>query len=449
MTAWDRFWFAATLCMAVTALLERIRRIPTSRIPWWVTHGPALAWAGVVLIPWLIALRRGYWPVSAGSGDTVPLNLPVTYKYTLLAFIGLTAGIAPFAFSGKHDRESASVSPTNTRPTKAFIVIASLFITYLISCGFSQSRLWVLSGHSGEDTYSNSADSSFWTLSLVILAGLAIAYVACQQSPSRTGIFLYLSLVVLAFGSAHRYLVIILVLAYLIKNNPFKVVDGVFGRRLVSFIMISCAIWLVAFSGLGKISALRSGASVPASYIYNSTLSSFDVMGSAEYLLEAGAVPGQLHGASYLALPSELVPHVLLGSRPSPPAVAVQAEIFGNIGASAPLWEEGVLNFGAYGDVISMILIGALWGAAFRWVTFSRRPLAITAAAIGPIWILFLYQALSRILILAVIDLFGSVIVALLLWNWIQANTGRAPAVHPGEPSRAKGHGPPGNKEDY
>lgn len=446
MNVWDRFWFAVTLCVTLATLLESIRRLPAHRLPWWVTHGPALAWAGVVLIPWFIALRRGYWPVSAGPGDTVPLSLPVTYGYTLLALIGLTAGIAPFTLSGRGNKESTSISPAKIRPTRAFIVITSLCITYFISRGFALSKLWVLSSHSGEDAYSNSADSSFLTLSLVVLAVLAIAYIARQQPLSRTGIFLYLSLVILAFGSAHRYLVMILVLAYLIKNNPFKAIHGVFGRRLVSFVMIAGAIWLVAFSGLGKLSALRSGASVPASYIYNSTLSSFDVMGSAEYLLEAGGEPGQLHGSSYLSLPSELVPHLLLGSRTSPPAAAVQSAVFGNIGASAPLWEEGVLNFRAYGDIISMMLIGAFWGAALRWATLSGRQLAITTAAIGPVWILFLYQALSRILVLATIDLFGSMIVALLLWNCIQDGAGRTSAVHPGEPTRAKRGSPTGDR---
>jgi len=446
MNAWDRFWFAVTLCVTLATLLESIRRLPAYRLPWWVTHGPALAWAGVVLIPWFIALRRGYWPVSGGLGHTVPLSLPMTYGYTLLALIGLTAGITPFTFSGRQANVSVLSSPAKIRPTRAFIVIISLCITYFISCGLLLSKVWVLSSHSGEDTYSNSADSSFLTLSLVVLAVLAIAYIARQQPLSRRGIFLYLSLVILALGSAHRYLVMMLVLAYLIKINPFKAIHGVFGRRLVSFVMIAAAVWLIAFSGLGKLSALRSGASVPASYIYNSTISSFDVMGSAEYLLEAGGEPGELHGSSYLALPSELVPHVLLGSRTSPPAAAAQSAIFGNTGASAPLWEEGVLNFGTYGDVISMMLIGALWGAAFRWATFSRRRLAITTAAIGPVWILFLYQVLSRILILAVIDLFGSAIVALLMWNWIQASTGRIPAVHPGEPTRAKRRSLTGNR---
>jgi hypothetical protein len=377
--------------------------------------------------------------VSAGLGDTVPLNLPATYGYTLLALIGLTAGITPFVFSGRYDKVSAPIFPAKIRPTRAFILITSLCITYIISCGFSLSKMWVLSNHSGEDTYSNSADSSFLTLSIVVLAVLAIASIARQQPPSRIGIFLYLSLVILAFGSAHRYLVMILVLAYLIKNNPFKAVHMVSGRRLVSFVMIAGAIWLVAFSGLGKLSALRSGASVPASYIYNSTLSSFDVMGSAEYLLEGGGEPGQLHGSSYLALPSELVPHVVLGSRTTPPAAAAESAIFGQTGASAPLWEEGVLNFGIYGEVISMMLIGALWGAAFRWANLSRRQLATTTAAIGPVWILFLYQALSRILLVAAIDLFGSIVVALLLWNWIQASTGQTSAVHPGVPTRANG----------
>jgi hypothetical protein len=438
MSAWDRFWFAVALCVTLTSVLEGARRLPKYKLPWWVTHGPAIAWAGVALIPWLIALRRGYWPVPAGPGDTVPLSLPATYEYTLLALVGLTIGITPFTIAGRERIATASVPPAEIRPVRASITVAILCITYVISCGFSLSRLWVLSNHAGADVYSNSADSSFLTLSLVIVAGLALTYLTRRQSPSKLGLLLYLSLVVVALGSAHRYLVMILVLAYIIVSKPFRAVrHGTFSHRVLFFVMIAGAIWLVGFSGLGKLSALRSGASLPASYIYNNTLSSFDVMGSAEYLLEAGGKPGQLRGASYLALPNELIPHALIGSRASPPTSAAQSAIFGNIGASAPLWIEGVLNFGAYGDIISMSIIGLLWGAAFRWATSSRSQIAITAAAIGPAWILFLYQALSRILILAAIDLFGSMIIAIILWNWIQSNTNHAPASYLGRPAQA------------
>ena len=46
----------------------------------------------------------------------------------------------------------------------------------------------------------------------------------------------------------------------------------------------------------------------------------------------------------------------------------------------------------------------------------------LTIASIGPVWIFFAYQALSRMLMLATIRLFGSVILGLLLWNWMQAD---------------------------
>jgi len=426
MAAWDRLWLAAGLCLAVTALLEIARLHPPRRLPWWIAHGPAIAWAAVVLIPWLVALRRGYWPVPASPGATVPLTLPASYGFTLLALVGLAGGTAPFLLAGRADPGAASpCRPARVTPKRAFLVIGLLCSLYFMSRGISLSRIWILSTHPGQDLYADSRNSSFLELSITVLTGIAIAYLARPQPPSRTGIVLYVVLALLALGSAHRYLVMILIMSYLILKNPARAA-GVRKRGGLTFLLALGALtWLIGFSGLGQLSAVRSGVSVSASGIYGSTLSSFDVMGSAEYVLESGVHPGQLHGASYIALPAELVPRAVFKSKTVPPAIALLTSIFGPIGTSAPLWEEGVINGGAFCDITMMILIGAAWGCLNRRAASSRHQAGRTAAAIGPVWILILYQAFSRILILATIDLCGSMIIALLLWNWIESAPAR------------------------
>jgi hypothetical protein len=420
---WDRFWAVGALWLAIIVMLEYVRMLRLNRLPWWIVHGPVIAWGAVALVPWFIALRGGIWMVPVPLA-TVPLSLPATYGYSLLALIGLAVAIIPFALVGQ--RASYGERPlTRARivPRRAFIAIALLSVIYVGSLP-SISRIWVLSGTSGEDLYSNttSTSSSFLGLSLVVLAGVAIGYLARQQPLSRVGLSMYLILLIVAFGSAHRDLVMILILAYLILRNPIRAIRRSF-LQILTFLLIGvAAVWLVGFGGLGQLSVLRSGvpASNPSVYTER-TLSSLDVMGSAEYLLESGVRPGQLHGSSYTAIPTELIPHALLGTRSGPPAIQVVEGAFGaKTGASAPLWIEGVLNFGAVGDVLSMVFVGGLWGLLLRKAVSSHSRLGRAVTMIGPVWMLFAYQALSRILMLAAIDIFASIIIGILIWNWMQ-----------------------------
>ena len=195
-------------------------------------------------------------------------------------------------------------------------------------------------------------------------------------------------------------------------------------QALVLLTLGAAAVWLIGFSGLGQLSALRSGVPASTRSVYTQkTVSSFDVMSSAEYLMESGARPGQLHDASYLALPDEFIPRFLLGSRSTPPALMREQGTFGaKSGASAPLWMEGVLNLGSVGDLLSMVIFGGLWSVLIRMALSSQGRLERTVASIGPVWIFFAYQGLSRLLMLASIRLFGSVVLGLLLWNWMQAD---------------------------
>ena len=427
---WNHFWVASGLWLAVLMILECVRILPVNRLPWWIAHGPVLAWGGVALIPWFIALRGGVWLIPIRL-TTVPLALPASYDFTLLALLGLAAGIIPFALAGLRGAAPASIGTrTEIIHRRAFFAIALLSAIYLASLS-SLSRLWVLSGTSGENLYSGSNSShSFLGLSLLVLAGLAISSVARQHSLSWLEVVLYLMLLLAAFGSAHRDLVMILVASYLILRNPVRRIRSSLIQKLAFLALGVIAVWLVGFGGLGQLSVLRSGipASSPAAYTER-TLASLDVMGSAEYLLESGVRPGQLGGASYYKLPAELVPRTLLGSKADPPAITTVQGVFGaTAGASAPLWIEGVLNFGAVGDVLSMATAAGLWAFFLRKAVSSQSRLGRTAAAIGPVWILFSYQALSRILLIASIDVFASIILGILIWNWMQVETTVAPA---------------------
>jgi hypothetical protein len=438
---WDRFWAAFVLWLAIIVMLEFMRRLPANRLSWWIVHGPAVAWGAVALFPWFIALRSGFWQVPSQPLNTVPLSLPATYGFSLLALIGLVVGIAPFALVG---RRAVRGEPVHARisivPARAFLAISLLFAIYVISLP-SLSDLRAVAAPAGENLYSGT-DGSFLSLSLVVLSGMTIGYLASRHVLSWVGIVLFLALLVVTLGSAHRYLILILILSYLILRRPNRRAGGSPIQGLVLLILCAVTVWLIGFSGLGQLSILRSGTSAATPSVYTQrTLQSFDVISSAEYLLESGVQPGQLHGASYLALPDELIPRFLLGARSTPPAVQVEGgELGEKVGASAPLWIEGVLNLGAVGDVLSMIVVAGSWGLFLRKATSSRGELGRAVAALGPVWILFAYQALSRILLIATIDLFASVVIGLLLWNWIHVEEDASAAMPVSEPQAARRH---------
>lgn len=430
--AGDRLWVAFVLWLSIMATLEFIRLQGKNPLPWWVIHGPAVAWGAVALIPWSVAQWRGYWVVQSLPSVTVPLSLPATYGFNLLALIGLAVGVAPFAAFGRRAAAESSVRDVGkVVPGKAFIIIVVLLAMYVGSLP-SLSNLWSVAAHPGQDLYA-STNGTFLALSLDVLTVVAIGYLAARQTIGWVGVALYLALVVVILGSAHRYLVMILIFSYLILRSPKRWAGGSFVQWLVFFVLGAAAAWLIGFSGLGQLSILRSGASVSSSSVYTQkTVSSLDVMSSAEYLMETNGQPGQLHGASYLALPDELIPRFLLGARSAPPAIQVVREAFGmKTGASAPLWIEGVLNQGVVGDFLSMVVFAGLWGLLFRRAISSPSSTGRISVLIGPVWILFAYQALSRVLLIASLYLFVSAVIGLMLWNWMQADEGSSePYVH-------------------
>ena len=91
---------AFVLWLSIMATLEFIRLQGKNPLPRWVINGPVVAWGAVALIPRPVSLWQGYWIVQSQPSVTVPLSLPATYGFNLLAPIGLAVGLAPFAAFG-------------------------------------------------------------------------------------------------------------------------------------------------------------------------------------------------------------------------------------------------------------------------------------------------------------------------------------------------------------
>ena len=294
--AWDRFWAACVLWLAIIGMLEFVRLLRVNRLPWWVIHGPVLAWGAVALLPWFIALRTGFWLVPPVSPDTIPLGLPATYGFSLLndRARGLRRARRPHRSASRSGNGPFALGSRLSQVGRWSRFCLS-FAVYVISLP-SWSNLWTVDSPLGEDLYSGTT-GSFLSLSLIVLAGVAIGYLASQQVLSKVGIALYLALLVMTLGSAHRYLILILILAYLILRRPSRAA-GSPTHGLVLLILSAAAVWLIGFSGLGQLSLLRSGVSASSSSVNTQkTLSSFDVMSSAEYLLNRVPQPAQLHGS--------------------------------------------------------------------------------------------------------------------------------------------------------
>ena len=427
--AWDRFWLAGGLWLVTLIVIECIRITRTNRLPWWIVHGTVIAWGAVALIPWFIALRSGVWIVPAAL-STVPLELPATYGFTLLALLGLAVVAAVLALRGQRAAHGTVIQVhTKVLPKRAFITIVVLFVLYVISLP-SLSSLWRLSGSSGEDLYGTS-QGSFLGLSLIVLTVMEIGYLARRQPVSKVGIGLYFCLLVVALGSAHRYLVIILALSYVILRHPFQRIRGSLTQKVVCVLIGAAAVlahWVFWTRPVERPPLRHRYVELICGYTDDVLIVRCDGLSrvSARIRRRASAIGG----SSYLALPGELIPRALLGSKSTPPAAQLEQSKLGTAtGASAPLWIEGVLNLGGLGDFLSMVVVAGVWGLLLRKALSSRRRIGATAAAIGPAWLLFAYQALSRLLIIAAIQLLGSIIIGLLIWNWIQLESGALDVV--------------------
>jgi len=177
--AWSHFWTATALWLAILATLELIRRSRVNPLAWWIVHGPAIAWGAVALIPWFIALRSNLWLVPVPFAS-VPLTLPATYVFTLLALIGLSMAVVPLALSGQPltFQDTGPRGPAEISAVRVFIAIAVLLSIYVASRP-SLSRIWVLSGTPGENFYSNTTNASSSFL------GLSSYWIPCQPAAAQ------------------------------------------------------------------------------------------------------------------------------------------------------------------------------------------------------------------------------------------------------------------------
>ena len=162
----------------------------------------------------------------------------------------------------------------------------------------------------------------------------------------------------------------ILILAYLILRSPKRWAGRLIGfNGLSSFILGAAAVWLIgshgtravehpSFRGIGiKFFRLRPEDSlVPGCHEFRRVP---DGNGWPTWPVARGVL-----SCSSQRTRTSLSPRCPASA---PPAILVVPETFGmKTGASAPLWIEGVLNQGAVGDFLSMVVFAGLWGLLFR-----------------------------------------------------------------------------------
>ena len=335
--------------MTIIVMLEFVRRLRVKRLPWWIIHGPVIAWGRSTLLPWFVALRSSVWPVPSGPFNNRTPYFSCNLRLSLLALIGLAIGVAPFGVRRPSDHPSAPARPkTRIIPIRAFIAVSFLCAIYVISLP-SLSKFWTLSSHVGANLYSNT-NSSFLGLSIVV-AGMAIGYAARHQPLSEP------ELDYISFCSSWCLAPLIDTsswsspsLIYSAKPIPARPEDPSPRSRFYSRGQYGRLADRVFRARAAETSFVLGRACPTPLRIHAEDSFLVDVMGSAEYLLEAGARPGQLRGSSYLALPSELIPRAILRSSvDSTRNRAYAKRVWGNNRRERAIVDGGRCDLGAPG----------------------------------------------------------------------------------------------------
>ncbi len=109
-------------------------------------------------------------------------------------------------------------------------------------------------------------------------------------------------------------------------------------------------------------------------------LTGTDGVGPAEILLQRGARPGVLAEHSYTELPGLLVPRLLFSKGSPSSDQLMRFYVSPTAGFAAPPWFEAVLNFGAAGAFVFMLV----WAWASVALIERSRASARKASAASP-----------------------------------------------------------------
>ncbi|WP_261556535.1 hypothetical protein [Frankia tisae] len=373
-----------------------------------------------------------------GSQGNLPdLSLPLTWKVNLLALVGFALG------SAAGMREIAAESPRicSVRTGRACLCFAAIGLAVVGSflvAGRPLASFWRLSG-----TYGQLVDSRVHFGPLDLMPTTAVMFVLVLAAARRTYrrlptvaelVMLFVTALV-TLGAGTRYRFLLLALGWLfIQGAPVRVNHEVRSSRLSSAVLCGLAA-AGAFLSLGLIGNARSAAAsgLEQRSSLAGSIDSIDVIGSAELLLQRGAGLGSFQGRSYLDLPGQFVPSVLVrGAKEKPLTVQVTDEYLDpKAGFSAPYWFESALNFGLQGTLLVSFLFAAVLVRLQAKLQAADSDTKYLLQLCGPVTILILYQLLSRIATEQLLYTVGSLVLGAWLAGWSLTGPGR-----PGEGAR-------------
>lgn len=433
--------FAIT-CFALAAVLvvmESIRAVVGSRnAPWWLTYGPLLAWAGLVILPWF--LRRGQlW--SVGAEGAVDSELSRSWVINLTAMFG-------FAIAGAYASLPRVSARTWRQPPVTVVrsIVGPYFVlltVYLLSfpaTGKPIAALWRLNS---DIRYSDRVGQSIGYFDLIpnVLVALVLADAAARRYCGKTRpppleVLLLLVTILLALGDATRFRVLLLIVGWFAiqAGQSDHRTFGVRLTRVVAGLLLVVALPL----GVGAVSYLRAGLAVESwSDILRVATNSLDVIGAQELVVQRGATAGMLEGGNLTQLPSQLLPsRVLPGPKALPEAQSiVNTYLDPRGGFSAPYWFEWWLSFGLWGVFGVCALLGGLYLSLLRSVVSRGGPKAQMLIGLNWVPLLCAYQLLSRLLTTQ----FIATMVSLGFGFWLGSRSLRAGGRAPRERHAALG----------
>jgi len=401
--------------VAVVALFEAVRRTKAATVPMWISYISLVPWAAIVLLPWLFSTLRGSW---IRLGSHVDVALPHTFKFHLLALIGLAVGTVPALL---RPSQTVVAARPAVRWRVVSVVIVGCLLLYAVSfflAGRSASALWKLGGsvayYERTDAGTRIAVLDFMpTVATVVLLVAATVRRTRRSYPAGVETFWLTVLSLLALGSGVRARLYLLVLGWLmvqfapVLSHPVRA-----GVKRAAVVLGGLCVAVAAIWVAGPISQLRSGQVANSQAPIEVAVQGLDVVSTGEALFARGAEPGMLRGKSYTEIPTLLLPRRVVGeAKPNPAADVLMREVVdARAGYAAPLWFESALNFGATGVV--------LFGTAYSWLFGSilqlRRPNSRFLSAmqlLGPVWVLASYIVLSHLTMLHLIATMGSILV--------------------------------------
>lgn len=403
--------------LAILAV-EIVRLAGRRNEPWWLMHGPLLAWAGVVLVPWTVRWQEPYWAVGL-EGHVHP-TLPNSWFVHLIVLAGLVVGVCMTPHI-RPRRCSPQVAAVNW--SAAVLAACATFGVYIASYvvrGLPPGAIWRLGG---EFLYSEAGGTAgLFELLPIVLLGLVLGLVAARRSVTQrvptAEIVLVTATAVLLLGLGVRYRLVLLLGGWFLLQfwTPRSS-----RRRLRSKVMrTSLSAFAAAFAvvGLGLIARSREGA-LAGDYasLAAYTLRNLDVISSMELISARGASAGMLEGQSYREMPGLLIPSGLPGAGEGDLPAAqqvVNSYLDPAPGFSAPQWFEAYLNFGAVGAFFAACVMAIVLVAVNRRGRAGGAGLWPLVGLLGPAVVLIEYQLLSRLLILQTIS--TTVAIAAGLW---------------------------------